>query len=87
MNNDNLRKVCTFGDLTNNAYADVGTGARLQVPSLHGVSFRTPLMHNGCATTLADRFKPDCGGGDQHGHTSQLSASQISDLTEYLTTL
>jgi hypothetical protein len=73
--------------LTNNSYADVGTGARLQVPSLHGVSFRTPLMHNGCAARLADRFDPSCGGGDQHGHTSQLSASQISDLTGYLETL
>jgi cytochrome c len=73
--------------LTNNAYADVGTGARLQVPSLHGVSFRTPLMHNGCAATLADRFSSTCGGGDQHGHTSQLSPTQIGDLTEYLGTL
>jgi cytochrome c peroxidase len=73
--------------LTNNAYADVGTGAGLQVPSLHGVSFRTPLMHNGCAATLADRFNSTCGGGDQHGHTSQLSPTQIGDLTEYLRTL
>jgi hypothetical protein len=73
--------------LTNNTSADVGTGALLQVPSLHGVSFRTPLMHNGCAAQLADRFNPSCGGGDRHGHTSQLSAAQIGDLTSYLETL
>jgi hypothetical protein len=73
--------------LTNNTFADVGTGARLQVPSLHGVSFRTPLMHNGCAASLVQRFDPSCGGGEQHGHTSQLSASQLSDLIGYLETL
>jgi cytochrome c553 len=81
-------KGCHSGaHLTNNTFADVGTGARLQVPSLHGVSFRTPLMHNGCAAQLADRFNPSCGGGDQHGHTSQLSAAQLGDLTSYLETL
>ena len=72
--------------LTDNNNHDVGTGATLQVPSLHGVSFRTPLMHDGCAATLADRFGP-CGGGDQHGHTSQLSDDQRSDLIAYLETL
>jgi cytochrome c len=71
---------------SNNQAADVGTGAVLQVPSLLGVSFRTPLMHDGCAKTLADRFG-SCGGGDKHGHTSQLSANQIDDLTAYLETL
>ena len=39
-----------------------------------------------CAPTLTDRFGP-CGGGDQHGHTSQLTAAQISDLVAYLSTL
>jgi cytochrome c553 len=72
--------------LTDNSNRDVGTGAALQVPSLRGVSFRAPLMHDGCAATLADRFGP-CGGGDQHGHTSQLSDGQRSDLIAYLETL
>lgn len=73
--------------LTNNHSEDVGTGALLQVPSLHGVAFRSPLMHDGCAKSLLDRFSPACGGGDKHGHTSQLSAAEINDLVTYLTTL
>jgi cytochrome c len=78
---------CHNGEhFSNNMMADVGTGAALQVPSLRGVSFRTPLMHDGCAKTLADRFG-SCGGGDRHGHTSQLNAGEISDLTAYLETL
>jgi hypothetical protein len=74
--------------LTNNLSANVGTGANLQVPSLKGVRFRTPLMHDGCASTIAERFtNQKCGGGDSHGTTSQLSAGQIGDLTAYLETL
>ena len=72
--------------LTNNQSEDVGTGARLQVPSLRGVAFRAPLMHDGCAASLTDRFGP-CGGGDKHGHTSQLNAAQLGDLVAYLETL
>jgi hypothetical protein len=74
-------------EFTNNQTADVGTGAALQVPALRGVAFRTPLMHNGCAKTLADRFNAACGGGDYHGRTSQLSAAQTADLIAYLETL
>jgi mono/diheme cytochrome c family protein len=72
---------------TNNSTVDVGTGMPVQVPSLTGVSARGPWLHNGCATTLRDRFTPSCGGGDLHGHTSQLSAAQIDDLVSYLQTL
>jgi hypothetical protein len=43
-------------------------------------------MHDGCATTLADRFGA-CGGGDKHGHTSQLTAAQVADLVAYLDSL
>ena len=78
---------CHNGRLfTNNQLSDVGTGAPFQVPALRGVSFRTPLMHDGCAKTLADRFG-SCGGGDKHGHTSQLNAGEIGDLVAYLETL
>jgi mono/diheme cytochrome c family protein len=78
----------TGSHLTNNQSANVGTGANLQVPSLKGVRFRTPLMHDGCASTIAERFtNKKCGGGDSHGKTSQLNAAQISDLTAYLETL
>jgi mono/diheme cytochrome c family protein len=72
---------------TNNQSFDVGTGGLFQVPSLTGVALRTPLMHDGCAETLADRFVPACGGGDKHGKTSHLSKSQIADLIAYLESL
>ena len=72
--------------LSNNESADVGTGAMLQVPSLRAISFRAPFMHDGCAKTLTDRFAA-CGGGDKHGHTSQLQAPQIQDLVAYLESL
>jgi hypothetical protein len=74
--------------LTNNTTVDVGTGQAMQVPSLRGVSWRAPFMHNGCAATLADRFgSPACSGGDKHGATSTLTAAQIGDLTAYLQSL
>ncbi|HVU52717.1 MAG TPA: cytochrome c [Polyangia bacterium] len=72
--------------LTNNLSVDVGTGLTAQVPSLRGVGWRAPFLHNGCAPTLADRFG-SCGGGDRHGHTSQLAPSDVADLTAFLETL
>jgi cytochrome c553 len=71
--------------LTNNQTMDVGTGGAFQVPPLVGVGWRTPLMHDGCATTLADRF--GACATPQHGSTTLLSASDIADLTAYLETL
>jgi mono/diheme cytochrome c family protein len=81
--------TCHAGALfTNNTTIDVGTGQALQVPSLRGVSWRAPFMHNGCAATLADRFtSASCGGGDRHGATSTLTSAQIGDLTAYLQSL
>jgi cytochrome c553 len=74
--------------LTNNQTVDVGTGVALQVPSLHDVVLRTPLMHDGCAKTLQERFSiTSCGGGDSHGHTSQLTPDALADLVAYLSTL
>jgi hypothetical protein len=73
--------------LTSNQNVYVGTtatGVTLQVPSLHGVGYRAPFIHNGCAR---DRFDPSCGGGDLHGNTSQLSDEQIGDLVAYLNSL
>ena len=79
--------TCHVGAVgTNNKTVDVGTGRPLQVPSLRGVAWRAPYMHDGCAVTLADRFGA-CGGGDKHGHTSQLGAAQIADLVAYLQSL
>ena len=80
---------CHGGKLgTNNENKDVGTGAELQVPALKGLRFRTPLMHDGCAPTIASRFSDaKCGGGDDHGQVSQLNRAQLADLTAYLETL
>jgi cytochrome c peroxidase len=72
--------------LTNNKNMDVGTGESLQVPSLRGIAYRAPFMHNGCAQTLRDRFSLGCGGA-AHGNTSQLAAGSIDDLIAYLQTL
>ncbi len=83
--------TCHSGPLlTNNARVDVGTGGVFKVPSLLGVAARAPFIHSGCAATLADRFDPAniaCGGGEKHGHTSQLDAQQLSDLVAYLQSL
>jgi hypothetical protein len=72
--------------MTNNATVDVRTGGPFQVPSLVGLAWRAPYMHQGCAATLDQRFDA-CGGGDAHGHTSQLTAEQRADLVLYLDTL
>jgi mono/diheme cytochrome c family protein len=72
--------------LSDHAIVDVGTGSAFKVPSLLGVGFRAPFLHDGCAPTLADRFGP-CGGGDMHGRTSSLTSLQISDLVAYLESL
>ncbi len=77
---------CHAGEiLTNNTIQDVGTGGAFKVPSLVGVSMRSPLMHDGCAATLIDRF--GACGGNNHGSTGQLSAAQIADLIAYLESL
>lgn len=81
---------CHDGErFTNNHSYDVGTraGRALQVPSLVGVGYRAPFMHDGCAATLAARFDPSCGGGEAHGSTAALSGEQIGDLVAYLESL
>jgi mono/diheme cytochrome c family protein len=81
---------CHWGsNLTNNRSRDVGTssGRSLQVPSLVGIGYRAPFMHNGCAPSLAARFDPACGGGEEHGRTAHLAPEQITDLVAYLESL
>ncbi len=70
---------------TNNATVDVGTGAAFQVPPLVGVGWRTPLLHDGCAATIADRFGACATPG--HGNIASLSPTDITNLTAYLETL
>ena len=79
--------ACHTGpQLSTKAIVDVGTGAPFKVPSLLGVGMRAPYLHDGSAPTLTDRFGP-AGGGDHHGHTSQLTSDQVSDLVAYLSSL
>jgi mono/diheme cytochrome c family protein len=78
---------CHGGEkMTNNASVNVQTGGVFQVPSLRGLAWRAPYLHQGCAPTLDARFGA-CGGGDAHGHTSQLTAQELGDLVAYLDTL
>ncbi len=80
--------TCHSGNrFTDNVSYDVGTGETLQVPSLVGLAFRAPYMHDGCAKTLLDRFDAKCGGGDKHGTTSQLTTEEKLDLAAYLESL
>jgi len=83
--------ACHGGEaLTSTESYHVGTTGEehpLQVPSLRGVAYRAPFIHDGCASTLQERFDPACGGGDLHGQTSQLSSEEIDDLVAYLQTL
>jgi mono/diheme cytochrome c family protein len=78
---------CHAGDMyTDNLPHDVGTGGVFVAPSLVGLGSRSPLIHNGCASTVRGRFTP-CGGGDQHGKTSQLSTAELDDLVVFLRSL
>jgi hypothetical protein len=72
--------------MTNNATTNVNTVGSFQVPSMLGIAWRAPYMHNGCAATLADRFGP-CGGGDFHGKTLHLTPAQQSELVADMETL
>jgi cytochrome c553 len=71
--------------LTNNQTTAVGTCGAFQVPPLVGLGWRTPLMHNGCAGTIAERFTRCSTPG--HGDLAGLSQQNLSDLTAYLETL
>jgi hypothetical protein len=53
-------------------------------PSLVGVSFRSPFMHDGCAPTLKARFE-DCG--KRHGRTAHLTDQERTDLVQYMKSL
>lgn len=76
--------TCHSGEkLTNNKTVDVGTGGAFQVPPLVGVGWRTPLLHDGCATTIADRF----GKCSTPEHGATLSPNDVADLSAYLESL
>jgi mono/diheme cytochrome c family protein len=83
--------TCHSGDkFMSNTSVEVGTtdrGHKLQVPSLVGIAYRAPFLHDGRAKTLRERFDPSKGGGDKHGRTSHLTAPQIDDLIAYLSSI
>ncbi len=72
--------------LTDNQNHDVGSGDSFQTPSLLGLAYRLPLMHDGCADTLTERFGP-CGGDARHGDWQSLSEVELSQLLRYLESL
>jgi mono/diheme cytochrome c family protein/cytochrome c553 len=75
---------CHSGALgTNNANANVGTGALFQVPRLVELAHRAPYFHDGRIQTMPERFTA-AGGGNLHGATSQLSSAEVADLVAYL---
>jgi hypothetical protein len=71
--------------LTDNRTVDVGTGGTFQVPPLVGVGWRTPLLHDGCAASIKDRFGK-CGT-PAHGSIGGLSKVDLLDLEFYLDSL
>jgi hypothetical protein len=71
---------------TDNKSYDVGTGGKFFTPTLLGIGLRNRFMHDGCATSLHERFGL-CGGGDAHGRTSQLDETQVDDLVTFMETL
>jgi DNA-binding beta-propeller fold protein YncE len=87
---DSFEKKCTVchsgSMLTNNQTLDVGTGGKFQVPSLVGVAWRGPWIHNGCANTLFERFNPDCGGL-HHAELGDLTDADKAYLVEYMESL
>ena len=74
---------------------DVGTGEddptelmrhAYDTPTLLGVYRSAPYLHHGTAATLEDVLTTT-NKADQHGVTSQLTASEVSDLVEFLMAL
>ncbi|HEY8945885.1 MAG TPA: cytochrome c peroxidase, partial [Polyangiaceae bacterium] len=72
---------------SDNVTVDIGRGdSPTQTPSLLGVAYRAPFMHDGCAATLRERFEPKCGG-TEHGNVENLSPAALDDLIAYLESL
>lgn len=87
------------GSLTDGAQHDVGTATDVEkkvavatgkpapiynTPSLRGLFYTAPYLHDGSAKTLADALKKTA---TTMGHTDHLSPSQLDALVAYLKTL
>ena len=59
---------------------------KYDTPTLLGVYRSAPYLHDGSAKTLHDLLITS-NAGDKHGKTSQLAATQIDDLVEFLKAL
>jgi cytochrome c553 len=70
---------------TDNRLQDVGTGGSFVTPSLLGVGLRTSLFHDGCASTVEQRF--GACGGTAHGKPELLSDTEKADLIAFLRSL
>jgi hypothetical protein len=64
---------------------DVGTGGAFVTPALTGVGLRAPLMHDGCASTLRERF--GICGGSAHGNVTALADADIDALVTFMRSL
>lgn len=67
--------------LTDDLNHDVGTGEPFQTPSLVGVAYRAPFLHDGRAPTLEQIFVAG------HGEAHRLGAEERRDLVTYLRSL
>jgi YVTN family beta-propeller protein len=76
----NLHEVGTGDDPTEKI------GPKYDTPTLLGVYRTAPYLHHGKAKTLRDVLTT-CNKEDKHGKTSQLQASEIDDLVEFLKSL
>ncbi len=74
---------------TNNRLEVVRAGVEpIKTPSLLGLAARNPLLHDGCAATLEERFLPPCDDGtDLHGELSLLDDVEMDALLAFLRTL
>jgi hypothetical protein len=69
---------------TDNAGHNVGNSFAFQTPSLVGVGWRAPFLHDGCAKTLADRFSVACRGPS---HGNWLTPDETTEIVAYLDSL
>lgn len=75
--------ACHAGDrFSDGSSEDVGTGGKFQTPSLIGVGYRAPYLHDGCAKTMEDRF--GACNTPEHGDVSVLDEDELGSLLQFL---
>jgi DNA-binding beta-propeller fold protein YncE/mono/diheme cytochrome c family protein len=65
---------------------DLGSGEKLDTPTLVEAWRTAPYLHDGSAATLREVLTTK-NPGDRHGRTSHLSARELDDLIAYLLSL